>query len=107
VAVAPLDADLDTSLLESVPARTTLPVLLDRGGADEVDFAKIDRIVFEGDHLKVTLREGQVLEGRFLMPTDKPAEARFLGMTDHYDPASKEIFDFFLPLAKVKEVRFQ
>jgi hypothetical protein len=95
------------SLLEVVPPRTTLPVSLDRGGADEIEFSKIERILFQGDHLKLTLRDGQVLEGRFLMPTDKPAEARFLGMTDHYDPASKDVFDFFLPLAKVKEVQFQ
>jgi len=95
------------SLLESVPPRTTLPVSLSQGGAEEIDFAKIDRVVFQGEHLKLTLRDGQELEGRFLMPTEKPAEARFLGMTDHYDPASNEVFDFFLPLAKLSEVRFE
>ena len=35
-----------------------------------------------------------------------PAEARVLGMTDHYDPSSADVFDFFLPLAKLSEVRF-
>ena len=94
------------SLLESVPPRTTLPVLLDQGGADDIDFSKIDRIVFQGSRLQLTTREGQVLDGRFLMPTDKPAEARVLGMTDHYDPSSAEVFDFFLPLAKLSEIRF-
>ena len=94
------------SLLESVPPRTTLPVLLDQGGADDIDFSKIDRIIFQGARLKLTTRDGQVFDGRFLMPTDKPAEARVLGMTDHYDPSSAEVFDFFLPLAKLSEVRF-
>jgi hypothetical protein len=94
------------SLLESVPPRTTLPVLLDQGGADDIEFSKIDRIVFQGDRLKLTLRDGQVLDGRFLMPTDKPAEARVLGMTDHYDPSSAEVYDFFLLLTKLREVRF-
>ena len=95
------------SLLESVPPRTTLPIMLDQGGADDIEFAKIDRIVFQGEHLKLTLRDGQVFGGRFLMPTDKPAEARVLGMTDHYDPSSNEVFDFFLPLAKLSQVRFE
>ena len=95
------------SLLESVPPRTTLPVLLDQGGADDIEFSKIDRITFQGARLKITMRDGQVSDGRFLMPTDKPAEVRFLGMTDHYGPASSEVFDFFLPLAKLTEVRFE
>jgi hypothetical protein len=80
--------------------------LLDQGGADDIDFSKIDRIIFQGTRLKLTTRDGQVFDGRFLMPTDKPAEARVLGMTDHYDPSSAEVFDFFLPLAKLTEVRF-
>jgi hypothetical protein len=94
------------SLLESVPPRTTLPVLLDQGGADDIEFSKIERIFFQGTRLTLTARDGQVSEGRFLMPTDKPAEARVLGMTDHYDPSSAEVFDFSLALAKLSEVRF-
>ncbi len=95
------------SLLESIPPRTTVPVLLDQGGADEIDFAKIERIsFFQGTRLKVTTRDGQILDGRFLMPTDKPAEARVLGMTDHYDPSSADVFDFSLPLAKLSELHF-
>jgi hypothetical protein len=94
------------SLLESVPPRTTLPVLLDQGGADDIEFSKIERIVFQGARLTLTARDGHVSEGRFLMPTDKPAEARVLGMTDHYDPSSAEVFDFSLALAKLSEVRF-
>lgn len=95
------------SLLESVPARTTFPILIDGGGADEIEFSKIDRIEFHGERLKVTLRTGEVEEGRFLMPTDHPAEARFMGITDQYNPASEDVFDFSLPLARVKEIRFE
>ena len=95
------------SLLESVPPRTTLPLLIDGGGADEIEFSKIARIEVEGSQLRVTLRGGQIEAGKFLMPTDKPAEARVLGITEHYDPASAEVFDFSVPLTRLKEIRFQ
>jgi hypothetical protein len=95
------------SLLESVPARTTLPILIEGGGADEPEFSKIDRIEFQGDSLQLSLKNGQTVKARFLSPTDKPAEARLLGITDQYDPASDEVFDFALPLNHVKEVRFE
>ncbi len=95
------------SLLESVPARTTFPILIDGGGVDEIEFSMIDRIVFQGEHLKVTLRTGEVEEGRFLVPTDHPAEARFMGITDQYNPASEDVFDFSLPLARAREIRFE
>ena len=95
------------SLLESVPPMTKLPLLIDGGGADEIEFSKIARIEAEGSQLRVTLRGGQIEAGKFLMPTDKPAEARVLGITEHYDPASADVFDFSLPLARLKEIRFQ
>jgi hypothetical protein len=95
------------SLLESVPARTTLPVSIDGGGADEIEFAKIARLEIQGTRLKVTLRSGEVKTGQFLMPTDKPAEARVLGITDHYNPDSAEVFDFSIPLGRLKEIRFE
>ncbi len=95
------------SLLESVPPRTTFPLLLDGGGADDIEFSDIDRIEFQGEHLKVTLRNGQVKEGKFLMPTQLPAEARFLGITDRYDPVNPDVFDCSLPLSRLKEVRFE
>ena len=95
------------SLLESVPARTSLPVVIEGGGADDVEFSKVARVEFEGQRMKLTLRSGEVEEGRFLMPTDRPAEARLLGITDHYDPASEEVFDFSIPLTQLKEIRFQ
>lgn len=95
------------SLLESVPALTLLPIQFDAGGADELEFSNIDRIQAQGDRLKVTLRDGTVKEGKFLMPTTQPAEARLLGITDRYDPASPEVFDFSLPLSQVKLVVFE
>lgn len=95
------------SLLESVPPRTRLPVELDNGGADEIEFSKIARIEFYGARLKLTLRDGQTLAGKFLMPTSRPAEARFLGLTDHYNPVSEDVFDFSLPLVRIKEIRFE
>jgi len=95
------------SLLESVPARTSLPLLMDGGSADEIEFSKISTIELEGTHLKVTLRSGQVQSGQFLLPTDKPAEVRLLGITDHYEPASVEVFDFSEPLSRLREIRFE
>jgi hypothetical protein len=94
------------SLLESVPPTTSLTVLMDNGNADEVDISKIARVQIQGDRLKMTLRNNQVEEGKFLMPTNQPVEARFLGITDQYDPASQQVFDFSLPLARIKEISF-
>jgi hypothetical protein len=41
------------------------------------------------------------------MPTDQPAEVRFLGITEQYDPADEEVFDFSLSLSKIKQVQFE
>lgn len=95
------------SLLESVPPRTTFPVLLPGGGADEIEFSKIDRVEIQGDQVKLYLRSGQVVAGKFLMPTNLPAEVRLLGITDNYSPTSEEVFDFSVPLARLKEIRFE
>jgi len=95
------------SLLESVPPRTSLPLLLEGGGADEVEFSKIDRLEIGRDRLKISLRNGQVQTGQFLVPTDQPAEVRFLGITDNYNPASEDVFDYSMPLQRVKEIRFE
>jgi hypothetical protein len=94
------------SLLESVPPTTSFSVLMDNGNPDEVDISKIARVQIQGDRLKMTLRSNQVEEGKFLMPTNQPAEARFLGITDQYNPASQQVFDFSLPLARIKEISF-
>ncbi|HEV2425169.1 MAG TPA: hypothetical protein VGZ29_10120 [Terriglobia bacterium] len=95
------------SLLESLPAETHLPVLFSDGSSDYIDFADIARIEFQGNHVRLTLASGQVKEGQFMMPTSQPAEARFLGVTDKYDPASEDVFDFSMPLARVKQIDFQ
>lgn len=95
------------SLLESVPARTTVPILIEGGGADELEFSKIDWIELQGDLMQLSLKNGQTVKARFLLPTDKPAETRLLGITDQYDPASGEVFDFFVPLNRLKEIRFE
>ena len=95
------------SLLESIPATTSFSVLMDNGSADDVDMAKISIVQIQGEHLKLTLRDGKLEEGKFLMPTSQPAEARFLGISDQYDPASDRVFDFSLPLARIREIDFE
>ena len=94
------------SLLESVPARTSFPISIEGGNADDVEFTKIARIEFQGQRMKITLRSGEVETGTFLLPTEHPAEARLLGITDHYDPASPDVFDFSQTLGDLKEIRF-
>lgn len=94
------------SLLESVAPLTLLPIQSD-SGADELEFSDIDRVEAQGERLKVTLRKGTVKDGKFLMPTTRPAEARLLGITDRYDPASPEVFDFSLPLSQAKLIAFE
>jgi len=95
------------SLLEAVPPRTSFPVMIEGGGADELEFAKIGRIEFHGALMKITMRDGKTMDARFLMPTDHPAETRFLGITAQYDPASEDVFDFAAPLDRLKEIRFE
>ena len=95
------------SLLESIPATTSFTILLENGSADDVDISKIASVQVQGDHLKMTLRDGKVEEGKFLMPTSLPAEVRLLGISDQYDPASDRVFDFSLPLARIKEIDFE
>ena len=77
------------------------------GAADDVDFEKIQSAEFNGNQIKTILRDGSSEEGQFLMPTNLPAEARFLGITDRYDPASREVFDFALPLQKIRKIEFE
>jgi hypothetical protein len=45
--------------------------------------------------------------GKFIMPTTQPAEVRFLGITDKYDPASQEVFDFSVPLFQLQLISFE
>ena len=95
------------SLLESIPATTSFGILMDNGSADDVDFSKIKSAQIQGDLLKLILRDGKVEEGKYLMPTNSPAEVRFLGISDQYDPASERVFDFSLPLLRIKEIDFE
>jgi hypothetical protein len=94
------------SLLESIAPRTNFPVQIDNVGGDEFEFEKIDRVEIHGDRLTITLREGKTLSGKFLMPTNQPAEVRVLGITDDYDPASEEVYDFSVPLSHLKLMTF-
>jgi hypothetical protein len=95
------------SLLESIPARTDFPLLTDSAGPDEIDFDKIEHVEIQGDKLSVVLREEKTITGKFLMPTTQPAEVRVLGITDNYDPASADVFDYFVPLSQLKLISFK
>lgn len=95
------------SFLESVPPRTNLPLLLDGGGADQIEFDHIADIESHGGHLTVTRISGKVESGKFLMPTKQPAVAHFMGITDAYNPSSPRVYDFSLPLRAIKAIRFR
>ncbi len=94
------------SLLESLPPRTSFPLKTEDGTPDEIDFSRISSVEITGPRLVLKLRDGYKQSGQFLMPTDKPAEVRFLGITDQYNPESPDVFDFSVPLSKLKEIRF-
>jgi hypothetical protein len=80
---------------------------IDSGGADELEFDKIDRVEIQGERLSVTRREGKTVTGKFLMPTTQPAEVLVLGITEKYDPASQQVFDFSVPLSQLKLISFE
>jgi hypothetical protein len=94
------------SLLVSVPAITSFPLLLGGGAADVQEFSKIARVEFQNGKITLKLRNGQVEQGKYLMPTTQPAEARFLGITEKYDPSSDDVFDFSEPLSRLKSIVF-
>jgi hypothetical protein len=94
------------SLLESVPASTSF-ILQTDGGPEEIEFGKLDRLEIQGSRLSVTLREGKTAVGKFMMPTTQPAEVRVLGITEKYDPASQQVFDFSVPLSQLKLISFE
>jgi hypothetical protein len=95
------------SLLVAVPAVTSIPLLLGGGAADVQDFSKIARVEFQNGEVTMTLRNGHVERGKYLMPTTRPAEARFLGITSKYNPASEDVFDFSEPLPHLRTIIFQ
>jgi len=94
------------SLLVSVPAITSFPLLMDGGAADVQEFSKIARVEFQDGEITLTLRNGHIEHGKYLMPTTRPAEARFLGITEKYDPSSDSVFDFSEPLSRLKSIVF-
>jgi hypothetical protein len=95
------------SFLEVVPPRTNVPILTDNGAADEIDFSEINEIDNAGGgRLRVVRTNGQTARGKFLMPTSEPAVTHFMGITEHYSPASDEVYDFSVPLSQIKQIRF-
>jgi len=95
------------SMIDAIPARTDLAVELTSGGNDVIEFDDLARADFQGDRVKLSLTNGQMKEGRLLSFSSHPVEARFLGITDHYDPASEDVFDFSLPLSRIKQIDFE
>lgn len=93
--------------LETVPARTNLPILLDGGGVDEIGFDKIASIVNHAGRLTVTLQNGKVESGKFLIPTKQPAVVHFMGITDQYNPSSPKVYNFSVPLSDIQTIQFQ
>lgn len=94
------------SFLEAVPAVTSFNLLLQGGGADSVQFSQIAEAQIHGAVVKLRFRDGRVEIGKFIIPTSQPAEIRFLGITDAYDPASADVFDFSQLLSHLKDIRF-
>lgn len=95
------------SLLVAVSATTAFPLLIGGGAADIQDFSRISRVDIQDGEFTLTLTNGHVERGKYLMPTKQPAEARFLGITDKYNPSSDEVFDFSEPLSHLKSIVFQ
>lgn len=93
--------------LETVPARTNLPLLLTNGGADEVDFSDLALVQIHGDQLTVTLANGRIEAGKLIPPTSRPAVPNFMGITDHYAPDSENVYDFSLPLTQIRQIHFE
>ena len=95
------------SLLESFPALTDFPLITEGAAQNEIDFDKIQRVEIQGARLSIIQRDGKTVAGKFLMPTNEPAEVRVLGITDHYDPASTDPFDYSVPLSRLKTISFE
>ena len=95
------------SLLVAVSPVTSFPLLMNGNQADVEDFSKIARVAFQNGEITLTLTNGHVERGKYLMHNTKPAEARFLGITDKYNPASHDVFDFSEPISHLKTIVFQ
>jgi hypothetical protein len=95
------------SFFEAVPAVTSFTVQLTGGGADSVQFSQIAQVQIQNGAIKLRLRDGRIEEGKFIIPTSQPADVRFLGITNAYNPASEDVFDFSRLLSHLKEIRFE
>lgn len=95
------------SFLEAVPAVTSFLLQLGEGGTDSVEFSHIAQVQIQNDEIKLRLRDGRIEEGKFLIPTSQPAEVRFLGITNAYNPSSEEVFNFSELLSHLKDIRFE
>ena len=91
---------------EPVPATTQISIQLDSGGIDDVALSKILKIEIAGDRLKLVLRDNTIEQGKVIFPTQQPAEIHLMGITDHYDPASKDIYDYSVTFKRLKQVDF-
>lgn len=94
------------SLFAAVSPITSFPLQLRSGGADVQSFSRISRVEFQNGEITLKLSDGHVERGKFLMPTTKPAEARFLGITDKYNPESDQVFNFSEGLEHLKTIVF-
>jgi len=93
--------------LESVPARTSLPLLLTSGGADQIDFSDIASIQIQDSQFTVTLTSGRAEAGKLIPPTSRPAIPHFMGITAQYQPASENVYDYSVPLANIRLIHFE
>jgi hypothetical protein len=95
------------SFLESVSAVTSFALQLAGGGADIVPFSEIAEVQVQNGVIKLHRRNGRIEEGKFVIPTSQAAEVRFLGITNAYNPASEDVFDFSDLLSHLKDIRFE
>lgn len=95
------------AFLESVPPRTNLPVQFDGGGVDQIDFDQIASIANQQGRLTITLANGKIEHGKFLMPTQQPAVVHLMGISGQYKPSSNQVYDFSIPLPNIREIRFE
>lgn len=95
------------TFFESVPAVTSFPLQFAGGGADNVEFSQISQVQIRNDEITLHLTNGRTEEGKFVIPTTQPAEVRFLGITDNYDPSSRKVYDFSELLSHLKDIRLE
>jgi hypothetical protein len=95
------------TFFEVVPAITSFILQPAAGGADDVAFSEMAEAQIQDGVIKLRLRDGRVKAGKFLIPTSQPAEVRFLGITNAYNPSSEDVYDFSKLLSHIKEIQFE